>query len=599
MFPVAVDYGRFSATIQELGTSKDRQKSLSDAWTERTGVPIDKRLFDEGVSGYKNQRRRLEKDDLFDLARFLKMVESGEVQPGDYLLLENFDRLSRDKEVKATHLLTRILVKGVKVVQLAPYELELSENSDMFAVFRAVLELSRGHGESERKHQTVSASFANNRLAAARKAETYQGALPKWLRREGRGKGAKYRRVALVEDRAAVVRQIYRWAIDGWGFTRIARRLNAEGVQPFGARKPRIDPETGQQARTRRGRLRWEKDGEQIGAGEWTRPYVVKIIRDRAAMGELKTRTGDLLPIPAAVTEEDWLAAQAGRRDRNNHRGRNRTAGPENLWQGMLTDAISSDGIYEISRQKAGYGTWRVLINARGNTGEAEARSFPAAAFEAAVLACLKEIRPEEITKHGEPDQVSVLAERVETLRNKIARQAAEIDASDEPAPRSILQMLSRWEAEAGRLEEERRQAEQEAAHPLSEAWGQAKSLLDLVKTAEQRLRLRSLLRRVVEEIRVLIVPRGWDRVAAVQMRFKGSDQVRSYIVAFRKDVMPDGRKASRVKRERGEDIVCYRSVRKGAALDLRGPAHVRAAQKKLLDLDLARFQEESKALRV
>src|SRR5690348_1231176 len=90
MFPVAIDYSRFSGTAQEIGDSKRRQKSLADAWAERTGVPIDLRLGDDGVSGRLVKRRT---DDRYDLARFLKLVEAGRVQPGDYLLLENLDRL--------------------------------------------------------------------------------------------------------------------------------------------------------------------------------------------------------------------------------------------------------------------------------------------------------------------------------------------------------------------------------------------------------------------------------------------------------------------------------------------------------------------------
>src|SRR5262245_56970977 len=124
MFPIAIDFLRFSGRSQEFGDSRRRQRSLADAWSERTTVPIDIRVSEEGVSGFKDQERRLT-DDAFALALFLKMIEAGTVQAGDYLLLENLDRLSRAKEVRATHLLTSILVTGVKIVQLAPYELEL------------------------------------------------------------------------------------------------------------------------------------------------------------------------------------------------------------------------------------------------------------------------------------------------------------------------------------------------------------------------------------------------------------------------------------------------------------------------------------------
>lgn len=593
MLPIAIDYGRFSGASQEEGDSASRQQSLADQWSQRTGIPIDQRLFDENVSGYKNQKRRLAEDDIYDLAKFLRMIESTAVQPGDYLLLENFDRLSRDKEVRATHLLTSILDKGIKVVQLAPYEIELDENSDMFAVFRAIMELSRGHGESKRKSQICGASFASNRAAAILGSESYQGALPSWIERDGKGKGARHRTIRLIPERAAIVRRIFLLAAQGWGYTRIARKLTSEGIPPFGARQPRIDAKTGEQAVTRKGRLRWKMIGEHLGAGRWTREFIVAMLRSRAAMGELMTRTGEIIPIPAAVSEEEWLAAQAGKAERQKHRGRNRTAGPENLWQGLLRDAENQDpsvcdSFYEITRQGRGR-QWRVLINASGKNCEAEARSFPASAFEEAILRCLKEIDPGDIISQDNPDRITLLSGEIENLRRKIAKQTAEIEISDEPAPKSVLQMLSRWERQIDTLEEERRKAQQEAAHPLSEEWGRAATLFDLIQTAEQRLRLRSILRRLIEEIRLLIVPRGWDRIAAVQMRFRESDEVRSYLIVYRKDVMPSGIKASRRKRERGKDVCSVRSLRHRSGLDLRNHQHVRALREELVSLDLSR----------
>jgi hypothetical protein len=147
--------------------------------------------------------------------------------------------------------------------------------------------------------------------------------------------------------------------------------------------------------------------------------------------------------------------------------------------------------------------------------------------------------------------------------------------------PKVALALLSKWEAEEAVLEEQRRQAQQAAAHPLSEAWGQAKSLLDVVQTAEQRLRLRSLLRRIVEDIHVLVVPRGWDRLAAVQMRFKGSEEVRSYLIVQRKG------RASRFRGERAEDTWGVISLRETGTPDLRRQDQVALFREELQTLDL------------
>lgn len=587
MFPIAIDYRRFSNPEQEQGDSKRRQKSRADAWSARTGVPIDLRLSDDGASGFSRQDRRLT-DDTYALARFLKMIQTGGVQPGDYLLVENFDRLSRDKEVRATNLLTSILGAGVKIVQLVPDEFELTEDSDAFSIMRAVMELSRGRGESLIKHIRCSDSYANNRREVAAGQEFYQGSLPAWLRREGRGKGARHRAIVKIPERVEVVERIFDLAALGHGYTAIVRKLVADGVPPFGQRVALIDPRTGRQASDRRGRLRWQAGAGGYGKGAWTRSYVQKILKDRTAMGRMPTKGGEVLPVPAAVTEEQWLAAQAGRGERDRFRGRTCKAGPVNLFSGLLTDADNGEGFFVASWGKGGKegGARRVLLSSAAKQG-GPSNSFPEPAFERAVRLCLKEIDPAEVTRREGPDRAAVVAGRLEEVADLLKGYEAELLAGG-PKSKTLMRVVAKLEEEQAALLEEQRQARHEEARPLSESWGQARTLAELPDTPDNRLRLRSLLRRLVEEIRVLIVPRGWDRVALLQMYFRESEETRLFLVAYLKDVMPTGRRASRRRRERGEDRCAVRSYRDDEPLDLREPAHCAAARAELLALDLA-----------
>jgi hypothetical protein len=259
-----------------------------------------------------------------------------------------------------------------------------------------------------------------------------------------------------------------------------------------------------------------------------------------------------------------------------------------NIWQGLLTDAVTQEHLYSVARRDNGR-VWRVLINAGGVDGASAMSSFPEPVFEEAVLRCLKEIDPALLTQSDGPDRLSVLTGRLEKVRQQLAEMQDALVGCTKP-PKTVMAAAADLEAEEERLEEERRQAAREAAHPLSETWGRAKSLLDVIATAEDRVRLRSLLRRVVEGIWVLIVPRGWDRVAGVQIRFKGSDQERSYIITYRRGVMPSGRRASRRRGEQGEDVWAVRSRRWTPALDLRRPEHVVAMRDELAGLDLAAF---------
>jgi DNA invertase Pin-like site-specific DNA recombinase len=75
------------------------------------------------------------------------------VPRGSYLIIENLDRLTCEDERAALRLWLDILDAGVNIVQLKPETVFRHERSDMFDVMRAIMELSRGHGESARKSE--------------------------------------------------------------------------------------------------------------------------------------------------------------------------------------------------------------------------------------------------------------------------------------------------------------------------------------------------------------------------------------------------------------------------------------------------------------
>src|SRR5690349_12154350 len=128
--PMAYSYIRFSTPDQQKGDSIRRQLKASADWCERNGVRLDESttLQDRGKSAYTGEHKK--NPDRHALATFLKLVEAGKVPWGSYLVIENLDRLSREHEVPACHLLTGILLAGVRVVQLSPYEMLLTDKSN-------------------------------------------------------------------------------------------------------------------------------------------------------------------------------------------------------------------------------------------------------------------------------------------------------------------------------------------------------------------------------------------------------------------------------------------------------------------------------------
>src|SRR5262249_17416498 len=122
--------------------------------------------------------------------------------------------------------------------------------------------------------------------------------------------------------------------------------------------------------------------------------------------------------------------------------------------------------------------------------------------------------------------------------------------------------------------------ARQEAAHPLSETWGEAQTLIDTLAAApdprDARLRLRAALRRIVEVIQLLIVPRGQDRLCAVQIHFRGkhAGRQRNYLVLHR---------PASGRRPASWSAASFKEKGLPGDLDLRRQADTRALERALL----------------
>src|SRR5262249_49377628 len=125
-------------------------------------------MSDKGVSAFRGKHRS--DPGKHALAAFLELVKQGRVPRGSVLLIENMDRLSREKPVPAVNALTGILLAGIRVVQLEPFEMELSEASDLSSLFRGQMELDRGHSESKMKSSRGGSNWVG-KLEARRRGE--------------------------------------------------------------------------------------------------------------------------------------------------------------------------------------------------------------------------------------------------------------------------------------------------------------------------------------------------------------------------------------------------------------------------------------------
>jgi DNA invertase Pin-like site-specific DNA recombinase len=223
---VAFSYLRFSTSAQATGDSRRRQIALAEKYAAEHKLKLDKQLSfrDLGVSAFRGQNAREGA-----LRAFLEAIEHNLVPRGSTLLVESLDRLSRDRIIAAQSLFLQIVQAGVTIVTLVDqrsYSID-SLNQNPLDLIVSLVVLMRANEESQMKSERIRAAFAEKRSMLS--TRPWSSRCPGWLRLD-----KEQRRFVIVEDRANIVRRIFREALDGVGHQTIARQLNEEGVPLFG-----------------------------------------------------------------------------------------------------------------------------------------------------------------------------------------------------------------------------------------------------------------------------------------------------------------------------------------------------------------------------
>jgi DNA invertase Pin-like site-specific DNA recombinase len=528
-------------------------------------------LRDLGVSAFEGKNRS---SDAYALGEFLAAVRAGRVSAGSYLIVENLDRLSREETMPAVNLFTSILLSGIAVVQLMPSEVVFTAKSDAMDLMRAVLEMSRGHNESATKSVRVGGAWANKRKEAAGRIITLR--LPGWVRFDGDlqragGKVVLNGQLALIPERAEVVRRVFRLAREGMGVHLIARQLNAEKVPVLGRTVFRGKPVV------------------------WSETVVYHLLTSKATYGEYQPckgrgsqRTADGEPVahyyPPAIDRDEFYAVQTLLRTRARC-GRGKRGKHINLFAGLLRDARGSGTLtYKHLKKRSG-----VLIPVGAKQGRGTPWTcYSAGVFEAAVLSRLREVKAADVF----PDRGSLAVEaaeaRLEEVERLIRKWQEKMDDEElvELVSAKLKQLAARQKAAAEDLET----ARQEAASPLADSWGDFKSLAELLADDNSdavRGRVQAALRRTVDSVWVLIT-KGRPRVCAVQVWFKGEPaRHRDYLILH---VPPSANRHAR--REGRWQVWSFAETDVPTGLDLRRRAHAERLAKVLASADPSAWGE-------
>jgi DNA invertase Pin-like site-specific DNA recombinase len=512
--PVTTDafpYRRYSSGKQGRGNSLARQAEPFEAlcsrmsWSPNYTLDLD----DKGRSAYHGHHVSKGR-----LGFFLAAAKNGDIRPGSVLVIENQDRLSRQEVDPARELVRELLLANVNIYDQDDNVLITKESlNDPLSLIRLILRMERAHKESKRKAQFSSDNWSRKRKAIGEKKMTKT--VPYWLQ-------LRPDRTSFVvnEERAEMVREIFRWCVDGVGIATIAARLNDAGRK------------TGQQCK-------------QVGSSS-----VQKILRNRAVLGEFtpisgrgkeRKPSGETVKdyYPRIVDDGLWAQAQLALNGRGFAQGR-KSKKINNLFERIAYNA--RDG-YKLTFRDAlppRRPTSRLLsVGAIAGWPGSDYGSLNYTVVEAAILSHLSELDAASIF----PDQSSADRLKLSAMKEELEQIDADLKQLNEemaqpgmaatllPAVRRLVGRKNKLAEEFQALNAKCVSPDADQLHTVQELLREAGGFNPADETI--RLRLRSAIQRIVSSIWLLVVPRGHDRVIATQIDFKGGAR-RSYLILHR-----------------------------------------------------------------
>jgi DNA invertase Pin-like site-specific DNA recombinase len=401
--PTAYSYARFSSEKQKHGASLDRQLEAATRYAHTHSLVLDPSSYrDLGVSAFRS------KNVDGALGAFIEAVDAKRIPKGSYLLIESFDRLSRDSVDVALELVLSILRKGIVIVTLFDEQVYSSaiikENWTKIIVMLAIQARANEESvtKSKRAHDAIVRRVDRGEIPTTR--------LPTWLKFTPDRKKATF-----VSERAAIIKRIFDMAIKGVGARGIARTFNDEKVPVL------------------------------FYAKEWRQSCISTVLRNPAAYGSFKGKDNVL---PAVVTKEKFSRAQVVIDARKLFKGIATSANPNNIFAGLSRCGHCG----RVMRFQPRRDRWYMKCVGNADNASCKARMFPFHACETALIYELahranrsvgadffreqtnkREQLEQEVTVNKERQrkliEVAALVEGVEVVAEELKRLQGHIDA--------------------------------------------------------------------------------------------------------------------------------------------------------------------------
>lgn len=505
---IAYSYVRFSTVKQELGDSLRRQVEACEKYCRKHNLELHPVSYrDLGVSAYK--RKNIEKG---ALAAFIDAVKTGKVAKDSYLIIEQFDRLSRADTDVALELLLHLVRQGIKVVTLSDEKVwDRTTIKDTTNLIIAIIYMSRANNESQAKAERLSSIWGKKKqeAAAGNARRIVTSECPRWLAPNEEKTG-----FIVLEERVESIKKVFDMRINGYGVTAIVSRANEEqwpcpGKPPVRKSGERLEDYN---LRTRDGRVIWHSSN------------VNRLLHNRALLGEYqpyindpedenkRIPSGDPIQgyYPAVLDEVTFLRAQAKANRDGRFPGR-RDASLKNWLQGLLKCTCGHSFVRKNKDSKAQPDYARYYCTARNSkVRRADGTLCPGAnakELENAVINVVSTVAPQYFqgTAHLEElkAKVDVLEVDVSAAKQTRDRFVEAIGSTKAPV-KALVQRLSDAEAAVERTEKALAAVRAQIADLSGDFDDVFENIVKQVRNIENldaRAKLREELSRVIEKV--------------------------------------------------------------------------------------------------
>lgn len=224
--PQVYSYSRFSDIEQAKGSSLSRQSDYAKNAAIKFGLELNEELMmkDLGKSAFHAEHKKSGA-----YGAFLDAIKQGLVAPGSYLIVENFDRLSRQQAWVAQNDIAMLIDSGINIITAADDQLYNQDtlNKSPHLLFMMTAIMIRAHEESLIKQKRSIKSVAD-KIRDFREGNMVDvgGPCPFWMKRLPKGSRSKFEFSEKVEA-ARIITHNY---LEGKSHGQIQDILKEKGI---------------------------------------------------------------------------------------------------------------------------------------------------------------------------------------------------------------------------------------------------------------------------------------------------------------------------------------------------------------------------------